>query len=232
MTTHQRDLNPGSISLKTAARVSGLGLLLMVLTAPVAEMYLLPRLIDYSDAKQTLENINTQRELLVLSVFLYLVTFIADVLVAWGLYLFFKPADKNISLLAAWFRLVYTALALVGLFNLTKVLHLVPADPTAEIADEVLFYISSFQTEWGVAFFFFAICLMLLGYLAKKATYVPDFVGLLVFIAGLGYFVNSLQPYFFPEMDTSFVMITFIGELVLMVWLLIKGWRIKLPSTR
>ncbi len=232
MTTHQRGLNPGSISLKTAALVSGLGLLLMVLTAPVAEMYLLPRLIDYSDAKQTLENINTQRELLVLSVFLYLVTFIADVLVAWGLYLFFKPADKNISLLAAWFRLDYTALALVGLFNLTKVLHLVPADPTAEIADEVLFYISSFQTEWGVAFFFFAICLMLLGYPAKKATYVPDFVGLLVFIAGLGYFVNSLQPYFFPEMDTSFVMITFIGELVLMVWLLIKGWRIKLPSTR
>ncbi len=220
-----------SVSLKNAALISGFGLLLMVLTAPVAEMYLMPRLIDYGDAGQTLENLVANKELLIYSIFLYLVTFIADVLVAWGLYIFFKPADKNLSLLAAWFRLVYTALALVGLFNLTKVLQLISGDPAQIEAGQVIFYLRSFQTDWGLAFFFFAICLMLLGYLSIKATYVPNIVGYMVFIAGLGYFFNSLQPYFFPNMDTTFLMITFFGELVLMFWLLIKGWRINLPLT-
>ena len=225
--------NTADRAVRKAALVSGIGLLIMVLTAPIAEMVILPKLVNTKEALTTLDNITDNKGLFTTAIFLYLITFIADVVVAWGLYIFFRPADRFFSLLTAWFRLIYTAMAIIGLFNLLKVLQLIEnvgavnSTESLETANEAVFYITSFRLEWGIAFIFFGICLGLLGVLALKSSYVPKYVGIALGIAGLGYLINSLQPYFFPNLDTSFLMITFFGELVFMVWLLIKGWKVK-----
>ena len=227
-------MNQSSISLKQAALVSGIGLLVMVFTAPISQMYLLPKLVDYGDAVQTLDNIISEKGLFSLAIILYVITFIADVVVAWGLYYFFKPHNQGLSLLAAWFRLIYTAMALSGLFNLLKVIQLIPkvdlvsAADKAELAEHAMLFIRSFGSEWGIALLFFGICLGLLGYLAIKASYVPKWVGVFLLIAGAGYFIDSIKPYFFPTIDTSILFVTFFGELVFMFWLLIRGWKVKL----
>ena len=229
MTTDQKATDSQSVSLKQPALISGFGLLVMVFTAPIAELYILPKLIDFGDAAKTLDQIINEKQLFILAIFLYLITFIADVVVAWGLYSFFKPHNKGLSLLTAWFRLIYTALALFGLFNLIKVLQLIKVfDPQVEsaksdLASQTMFYLRSFGAEWGIAFVFFGICLGLLGYLAIKAAYVPKWIGFLLVLAGAGYFIDSIKPYFFPDLDTSIIMITFFGELVFMFWLLFKG---------
>ena len=236
MTTDQKSLSSSSISLKHAALTSGIGLLVMVFTAPIAEMYILPKLIDFADATRTLDQIINEKQLFTIAIFLYLITFIADVVVAWGLYYFLRPYNQGLSLLTAWFRLIYTALALFGLFNLVKLLQLIKiSDPTtedakAEVAQQGMFLLRSFGSEWGVSFVFFGICLGLLGFLAIKASYVPKWIGFLLIIAGAGYFIDSIKPYFFPGLDTSYIMITFFGEIVFMFWLLIKGWRVKLHA--
>ena len=218
------------ISIGRAGLIAGLGLLLMVLTAPVAQMYLLPSLVDATSDETTLQNIISGQHLLVGSIFLFLITFIADIIVAWALYLFFIPVSRSRSLLTAWFRIVYTVMALIGLFNLSKILVLIERRESQDetLADKVMFYLDSFQTEWGISFIFFGIYLSALGYLAYRAVYVPKIMGVLLMIAGLGYFINSLQPYFFPEVDTSILFITFLGEIVFMVWLLVKGRKVQL----
>lgn len=218
------------ISIGRAGLIAGLGLLLMVLTAPVAQMYLLPSLVDSSDPQLTLQNIMGGKHLLIAAIFLFIITFIADIIVAWALYVFFIPVSRSRSLLTAWFRLVYTVMAFIGLFNLSKILVLLQDQDSAnaQMANEVMFYIRAFQEEWGISFIIFGIYLVALGYLAYRALYVPKIMGVLLMIAGLGYFINSLQPYFFPEVNTSFLMVTFFGELVFMVWLLVKGWQVKL----
>ena len=234
MTTDQKSHNSSSVSLKQAALISGIGLMVMVFTAPIAEMYILPKLIDFGDATKTLDQIINEKNLFTIAIFLYLITFIADVIVAWGLYYYFKPYHRGLSLLTAWFRLIYTALALIGLFNLVKLLQLLKiADPMteefkADMAQQSMLLLRGFGSEWGISFVFFGICLGLLGYLAFKASYVPKWIGILLIIAGAGYFIDSIKPYFFPGLDTSYLMITFFGELVFMFWLLIKGWRVKL----
>ncbi len=231
MSTNNSSSTFSGISIRNAALTAGFGLLLMVLTAPVAEMYLLPNLVDFKDASATYQNLMENRQVFITVIFLYMTTFFADVIVAWALYIFFKPFNQALSLLTAWFRLVYTVLAIYGLFNLLKVLELMDmasemdASISAEVSSQLMFYLKSFGSEWGIAFVFFGIYLGLLGYLAYKAKYVPKIIGILLLIAGIGYFVSSLKPYFFPQLDTSFVMITFIGELVFMVWLLISGFR-------
>lgn len=228
-------LNPNkNISTGRAALIAGLGILLMVLTAPVAQMYILPSLIEPSSAEITLLNIVGQKQLLVIAIFLFVITFIADIVVAWALYLFFRPLSWSYSLLTAWLRIVYTVMALFGLFNLSKILVLLePGNPGVQLKDNsvaqtVVFYIDSFQQEWGISFIFFGLYLIALGLLAYYASYVPKIIGAFLIIAGLGYVINSLQPYFFPSVDTSFLFITFFGELVFMVWLLVKGRKINI----
>ena len=50
-------------------------------------------------------------------------------------------------------------------------------------------------------------------------------------IDGLGWMTDSLQAYFYPNANLKYLFITFLGELVFMLWLLIGGWRIREPQS-
>jgi Domain of unknown function (DUF4386) len=102
-------------SLGTAALIAGIGLLLMVIAAPFAELYVFPRLVVPGNAAETTQNIIANKALFTSAIFGYLITFICDLVVAWALYVYLKPVNENLSLLTAWFRLVYTLIALVAL---------------------------------------------------------------------------------------------------------------------
>jgi hypothetical protein len=39
-----------------------------------------------------------------------------------------------------------------------------------------------------------------------------------------------LSPYLYPDLDLGFLFVTFLGELVFPVWLLVRGWRIPEPA--
>jgi len=43
----------------------------------------------------------------------------------------------------------------------------------------------------------------------------------------LGYLINALRPYLLPDAQFGFIMIAFSGELIFMLWLLAKGWKIQ-----
>ncbi len=52
-------------------------------------------------------------------------------------------------------------------------------------------------------------------------------MGVILTISGLGYMTDALKPFLFPNFNSEFITITFFGELIFMLWLLIKGSRIK-----
>src|SRR5262245_58795996 len=93
-------------SLRSSALSAGIGLLIMVIAAPFAELYAFPKLIVQGNAAETASNIIKNQALFTSMVFGYLITFICDVVVAWALYVLLKPINDNLSLLTAWFRLV------------------------------------------------------------------------------------------------------------------------------
>lgn len=204
----------------------------MVLTVPLAEFVIFPDLIDYSNAEATYHNIQENRGLFTTGIFLHLITLICDVVVAWSLYIFLKPAHKQLSALTAAFRMVFAIVTLAALLNLITVLNLTSGQEYLTTLDtsiytEVLLTLKNFQLQWGFAFAFFGSYLILLGILVYKAPYVPKFLGILLIIAGAGYLVDMLKTFFFPSVNLDSVIITFFGELVFMLWLLIKGWRVK-----
>jgi hypothetical protein len=220
-------------SLRSAALIAGISLLIMVIAAPFAELYALPKLVVQSNAAETAKNIIENKTLFTAVLFGYLITFICDVIVAWALYVLLKPVNDNLSLLTAWFRLVYTVIALVALLNLVTVLRLVNTPDALTIFQpdqfnaQVMLFINTFRSNWNFGLLFFGIHLGLLGYLVFRSDYIPRILGVLLVVAGLGYLLTTLKPFLFPQSNLDFAEYTFYGELIFMLWLLIKGPRIK-----
>ena len=42
--------------------------------------------------------------------------------------------------------------------------------------------------------------------------------------------ISNFQPYLYPRANLGLIWITYFGELVFMLWLLIRGWTIQEPA--
>ncbi len=225
--------NAPPISLRTAALVVGLTILVMALIAPFSELFIYPKLINPTNAAETVKNITSNKTLFVSAIFGYLLTFSGDIVVSWALYILMKPVNEPLSLLTAWIRLVFSVMALVALLNLVAVFKLLTNHDylimfgQTQLYAQVMLYLTTFRSGYHFGILFFSIHLILLGYLVFKSHYIPNIMGLLLIISGIGYLTDTLKPFLFPDFNLRFITITFFGELIFMLWLLIKGSRIK-----
>ena len=225
--------NGKELSPSSAALIAGISLLIMVLTMPFAEFSIFSKLIDYENATKTAENIINNKQLFSVAIFLILLTLIADVIASWALYFFLKPVNKSLSLLTAWFRLIYTAMYFIALYNLLRILSTINSLENIknigieQINESIFLYFKTFRVEGSFGLIFFGIYLMFLGYLVYKATYIPKALGIILILAGLSWIIDNLSVFFFPNLNTQFLFVLTMGELVFMLWLLIKGSRLK-----
>jgi Domain of unknown function (DUF4386) len=225
--------NSSQISLKSAALIAGLSLLIMVIFAPYAEMYVFPKLIARFQPTETAKNIIENKSLFISGIFAYLITLIGDLVLTWALYILLKPVSKNLSLLTAWFRLVYTIIALVALNNVITTFRMLTTPDYLKFMtqDQINSYamicLNAFKNHWYFGMIFFAIHLLLLGFLVIKSVYIPRILGVLLIITGIGYLLTSLRPYLFPAINIDFAMFTFFGEIIFMLWLLFRGHKIN-----
>ena len=221
------------MTLRQAALVAGFTYLLN--PAPYAE-YVYPKLVVSGSIEQTSLNISAHGGLFLAAAFCYLISFIGDIVLAWSLYVLLKPVNKSLSLLTACFQLVYAAVAISStltlftvfrLLNTPEYLSVFGAGPLRAQIDLLL---HSFRYGWSISLVLFGIHLILLGYLVFNSKYIPWIIGILLVIDGLGWVIDSVSPYLFPNASLGFITITFFGELVFMFWLLIRGWKIRLPE--
>ncbi|MEV5966200.1 DUF4386 domain-containing protein [Kribbella sp. NPDC051952] len=149
---------------------------------------------------------------------------VLDIVVAVALYRFFSPVSKNLSLLAATFRLVYAAVFMVALGHLLAVLRLL-GDPQA-----VLHELDAFSDVWLTGLGLFGCHLVLIGYLAYRSGYVPRLLGALLVIAGLGYVADAVGT--ISGHNLVIANFTFLGEFLLALWLVVRGGRVRTEQSR
>lgn len=221
------------LSLRQAALVAGLGLLIMAVAAPFAEFFVYAKLVVPGDAAATVHNLQSHSGLLRAGLVSYLLVFICDILVAWALYVLLLPVHRSLSLLTAWFRLVYTAVAFFALAKLATVYRLLHGSQyaadfgAAQLQAQVQLLLDAFRYEWGMGLILFGIHLLLLGYLVYRSGYIPKWLGIVLAAAGLAWVIYELSPFLYPDVGLGFLMIVFAGELVFMVWLLLRGRTIR-----
>ena len=214
---------------RSAAWVGGVSLLLIAVLAAAGNFGALAPLITAGDAAKTAAAISGSGLQFRIGVLCMILAAILDVVVAAALLRILEQANRMVALTAAWFRIAYAAVFVVALSQLASVPNLLP-NP-----DRALDAIDSYNVLWRVGLMLFAMHLVLVGYVAVRSRILPLWLGILVGIAGAGYFVDGagtiLQPDYVPSIST----VTFIGEVALIGWLLwtaIRRPKLQLSSTR
>ena len=142
--------------------------------------------------------------------------------------------QRPLSRLAAWFRLAYAAVFMVALSQLAGIPHCWAARATRavftreQLQGQALLKIDTFNDIWFAGLILFGAHLLILGYLAFKSGYVPKVLGVLLVIAGLGYAFDSFVKVFSDGSPMAISTVTFVGEFLLGLWLLVRGRRISL----
>jgi hypothetical protein len=167
-------------SPRARARITGLVYLLYFLTAVCADVVVGPGRVVLFDAVS-------------------LIAYAFYVAVTLRFYYMFRPVNRSLSLLAAFFSLVGCANDVLSLFNLA------------------LYKIS------GLAFFG-PYCL-LIGYLIFRSTFLPRILGVLMALAGVGWLI-FLSP-LASQLSTYLKILGFLAEASLMLWLVVKGVNIS-----
>lgn len=95
---------------------------------------------------------------------------------------------------------------------------------------DALLKIQSFEDIWHAGLALFGLHLVLIGYLAYKSGYVPRAIGVLLAIAGVGYLVDTFAERLTADYSISISAVTFIGEALFLLWLLVRGRTIVLDA--
>jgi ABC-type multidrug transport system fused ATPase/permease subunit len=212
-----------SPSMRRAALVAGLGLLLMSVLAGLSNFGVLERLVTAGDAARTANDILEAFGSFRLAIVALLLVAALDVAVAWALWVFFDRVHHTAAVLAAWCRGLYTAIFAVAISHLVAVARLLGDSQLHGLTDtrvpgEVLAEIQQFDEIWSFGLGLFGVHLLLIGWLAFTSGFVPRFIGVLVAIAGAGYLTDSLGG-LLSATHLELASFTFVGEVVLMVWL-------------
>lgn len=226
-------------SQRQGSIVAGIAIVAMTIAAGIANDVTIGSLITENNASETLMSITASNTTINVGVFCWLIILISDVFAAWGLNLFFKPVNQNLSLLAAWFRLVYAAMLAASIFNLVYVqllIHqpnLAAVVPSNQLGENVMFYLGAFDAMFSVSLIVFSIHILLLGYLSLKSEYLPKIFGIILIVAFAGYALINISNLVFPEFKEVMriveiiFLIPMLGEVALGIWLLVLGLRTK-----
>ncbi len=234
MTTKDK-MNP-----KKTARIAGFLYLIMIVIAPFSVFYVPSILFVPGDAATTANNIMASEGLFRSGFVSGLIYQVISILLVLVLYKLLKPVNKNQALLMVIFALVGVPIAMLNELNqFAALLLLSGADYlTAFGADQlhaqVMLFLDLHRHGVQIAVIFWGLWLLPLGYLVFKSGFLPRILGILVIIGGFGYLIDVITFFLLPNYENYeaifsqvIPLLTIPGELLLMLWLLIKGVNVE-----
>jgi len=225
------------ISQRQAAKIAGFGYLLIFILGIFAYFFAFESLIVRGDAATTANNIIDNELLFRFGIASWVFVLSIDVVVAWALYVLLKPVNGNLSLFAAWFRLVFVAIFISALFNLFTVLQILSGPDfltvfeTNQLHAQSMLFLNAYQYGVDISFVFLSIHIFILGYLIIKSDYIPRFLGVLMIVASVGSLTDSFANFLssnYANYEVAFLLIVVVpaitSELSLTFWLLWRGF--------
>ena len=219
-------------SPRLKARIAGAFYLLTIPTAVFAELIVRGKVVVSGNAAATATNILAHEPLFRLGFASDLIATACYIAVTALFYGLFKPVNRSLSLLAAFFSLVGCAIgAFSCLFHLAPLVVLGGAPYLSVFKLEqlqalALMFLKLRAQASNIGIVFFGFYCLLIGYLVFRSTFLPRILGALMAFAGLGWLtylslplVNHLSPYNLAS--------AIFAELSLMLWLLMLGVNVQ-----
>jgi Domain of unknown function (DUF4386) len=218
-------------SMRAAGLTAGIGLLILTVLSVFGYIVAVKGLVTPGDAAQTAADISASDGLFRLGIVSLYLVIVLDIVVGWALYRVFSPVSKSISILAAVMRITYSGVFLVAISELVAVPRLLGNDKYLavfspdQLEAQAFAAISAFSDVWHAGMLLFGVHLLLLGYLAFKSDYVPKVLAVLLAIDGLSYVIDTFGTVLSRGTWTDTATFTFIGEFLLVPWLIIRSRR-------
>ena len=214
-------------SPRPRAGITGVVYLLYFLAAVFAEFFM-RGLVVSGDAAATANNILAHQPLFRLGLATGLISTACYVAVTALFYGLFKPVNRSLSLLAAFFSLVGCAiLAFASLFRIGPLVVLgggqyLSAFKVEQLRALAFLFLELYGQAVNICFVFFGVYCLLIGYLIFKSAFLPRILGVLMAFAGLGWLTFLSAPlanYLSPYIQVLGVF----AEGSLMLWLLVMA---------
>jgi hypothetical protein len=221
------------ISPLVYARIAGVLYLINIACGIFGELFVRGHLIVPGDAIATAHHIMTSEFLFRCGIAGDLIMHITDLPMTVIFYVLLRPVSRDLSLLAALFGMLQTAVLCANKLNLIMVLLLLGGSPSLKAFEpnqlQALASLSLMAHEngFGVGLIFFGVSCLITAYLMFQSGYFPRALGILQGMAGVCYLTNSFSRLLFPSFADKLVpailLPAFIGELGTCLWLIVRG---------
>jgi len=197
-------------------------------------------LIVPGDALQTVTNITASERLFRISIASDLLTVVGVIILVLALYVVLKPINRNIALLATFWRLAENFTLAVITLNGFAMVALVRGTDSVQAfdANQLSTLVSALYRVWGagfnIGFVFLGLGSTVFSYLWLKSGYIPRPLAILGIVASLLLGLINLASMVFPPLANTLGMICmmpmFFYEVGLGLWLLVKGLEEPRPN--
>ena len=185
------------VSPRRAALIAGIGYVLLFGLALFANFFVREGLVVADDAQTTATNIAESNSLFRLGLVAFLAIFLIDIVVSWALHILFRTQHHDLSLVAAWSRLVYTVFLGVAAIFFFQALAFYDSTAVADVMGvaernaQALVGLELFNSAWLVGLTAFGLHLIVLGFLVARSVETPRWLGHLMIVAGAAYIIDT-----------------------------------------
>ncbi len=221
--------------LKKTARLAGLLFLLWIITGFYDMFFVSPKIFVSGDPVATAQNILTHELLFRTSAFSGLITSIIWILLVLVFYRLFKSVNERYAKLLVAFVVVQVPVAFIkGAFSIATLMILkgevLMSFEVSQRQDLAMLFLKINDYSVLALELFWGLWLLPLAILVYQSNFIPRLLGVWLIINGVVYILLSFTSIVFPQYkDMVFTvgMPAMFGELALMLWLLIKGIRVR-----
>jgi len=208
------------------ARVGGVLYLIIIALGMFEELFIRGRI--------TAANLRSMEMLWRTGIVMELVILIATIALSVILYVLTRPVHKELALLALLFSSIATAVEGAYVMQLVEALFPIggnaylTAFTPAQLQAMSALAMKAHVFGFGVALLLFGPFFFVTGYLLFRSGYFPKPLGVLYALAGAAYMINGFVLLLAPRLAGRvfpIMVLSFIGELSLALWLLFKGVR-------
>ncbi len=212
-------------SIQKTARIAGLLYFLQIPLGVFGLVYVPKALIIPGDLAVTVSNILANEFLFRLSIVSALLTALLTVFTAIFIYKVLKPVNKQI----AKYIILFTALVLpISMVNeLNNVAALLILKDFSQFQSLVPLFLDLHKYGIQIMGIFFGLWLLPMGYLVFKSNFMPKIIGIFLMITCLGYLIDFFTYFLFPNFGIVISEYTWLGEVMMVLWLLVKGVNVK-----
>jgi hypothetical protein len=224
--------------IQKTARLAGFLYFLLIPFGVFGMLYVPAQLFVPGDTAATAQNIMATEALFRASTLSALITQVIQIIVVFFLYSVLKPAGRRPALLMVVFILMGVPIAMFNEVSHLAVLTMLggksfsTAFTTEQVTAFVGLAIDSRKAGIFIAQIFWGLWLFPMGYLVFKSGFLPKVIGILLIVAGFGYLADSFTYFMVPDFGIKFSDFTFLGELLITLWLLVKGVNVEVWTKR